>query len=121
MNLIVLVLAIILIESGGDNSAFNESENAAGCLQIRPVCIDDINRIVGEEKYCLADRYCRAKSVEMFEIYTSHYYNHFKKQILKANISEFEAKARIWNGGPRGWQKESTKKYWAKVKKQLEE
>jgi len=121
MNLIALILAIIMVESGGNNQAFNESENAAGCLQIRPICVKDINRIIGEEKYCLNDRYDRVKSIEMFKIYTSHYYNRFKKEICQANISEFEAKARIWNGGPLGWQKDSTKKYWLLVKEQLEE
>lgn len=30
-----------------------------------------------------------------------------------------EARARIWNGGPRGYRKDSTKKYWKKVKEAM--
>lgn len=119
MKLIVLILAIILVESSGNDSAFNADENAAGCLQIRPVCVNDVNRILGEKKYCLKDRFNRAKSIEIFKIYTNHYYNHYRKEIDKANISEFEAKARIWNGGPMGWKKKCTEKYWKLVQEEL--
>ena len=31
----------------------------------------------------------------------------------------YEVYARIWNGGPDGWKKRSTLKYWKKVKKEL--
>ena len=39
--------------------------------------------------------------------------------LKKLNISMSEAIARIHNGGPMGWRKESTKPYWEKVKKAM--
>ncbi len=52
------------------------------------------------------------KSKEMFFFYTDHY--------MKAyGLEGDEARARIWNGGPRGYRKDSTKKYWEKVKEAM--
>jgi hypothetical protein len=33
--------------------------------------------------------------------------------------SDEEIISRIWNGGPRGWNKSATKIYWDKVRKEL--
>ena len=53
------------------------------------------------------------KSKEMFWFYTNHY--------MKAyGLEGDEARARIWNGGPRGYRKESTEKYWEKVKEAMD-
>ena len=53
------------------------------------------------------------KSKEMFFFYTDHY--------MKAyGLEGPEARARIWNGGPRGYRKESTEQYWEKVKEAME-
>ena len=112
----LLILAIILIESGGDPKAYNQREQAAGLMQIRPIYVQDVNRILGEDRYTLDDRWCREKSIEMFVIYTRHYYNHYWRQIESMGMGEDEAKARIHNGGPRGWQKKATDEYWQKVK-----
>ena len=116
----LLIAIIIIVESGGDIKAFNKDECAAGCLQIRPIYLRDVNSILGEERYSLEDRFDREKSIEMFEIYTSHYYKHYFAQIESIGMSEVEAKARIHNGGPRGWQKKATDSYWLKVKAEME-
>lgn len=102
-----LIEAIIQVESVGNDSAYNKSEDAVGCLQIRPVMVREVNRLLKKRKnpkrYTLLNRWDRQKSIEMFLVFTK-------------NISKPEAKARCWNGGPKGMTKSATIKYWNKVK-----
>ena len=105
-----LVKAIIYVESRDNDSAYNRSEDAVGCLQIRPIMVREVNRLLQKRKddrvYTLSDRWNRQKSIEMFLVFTK-------------NISTSEAKARCWNGGPKGMTKSSTIKYWKKVKTKI--
>ena len=107
-----LIKALIYVESSNNDNAYSFYEGAAGALQIRCTMVRDVNRILRRQKsnqrYTYEDRWDRQKSIEMFNIYCNHY-----------NLVTLEEKARCWNGGPRGLQKLSTKKYWEKVKKQL--
>ena len=100
---------MIQVESRGNDSAYAKSENAAGCLQIRPVMVREVNRFLkkmGKDKrYTLEDRWSRVKSIEMFNIWCQ--YRHEE--------SSLEVIARSWNGGPRGPRKNSTIYYWNKV------
>jgi hypothetical protein len=104
-----LIEALIHVETNNGQNLFNENENAIGHLQIRPVMIDDINRIIGYEKYSHNDAWNKKKSIEMFWIY-QQYYN------PKMNL---EVAIRIWNGGPTGHQKTATLSYLDKVKFKL--
>ena len=90
-----LYSAIAAVESENNPNAFNPKENAAGLLQIRPICVVDCNRIVGFERWSLSDRYSPAASFEMFKLYVTYYQEHY-------DLSGPESAARIWNGGPRG-------------------
>ena len=45
-----LVDALILVESAGNERAFNKKENACGCLQIRPIMVREVNRILRKQK-----------------------------------------------------------------------
>jgi len=107
-----LIQALINVESANNDNAYRSCEGAAGALQIRRTMVRDVNRILRRQKsnqqYTYEDRWNRQKSIEMFNIYCNHY-----------NLVTPEEKARCWNGGPRGLQKLSTKRYWEKVKKQL--
>lgn len=38
-----------------------------------PILIEDANRIVGYDKYCLNDRFNRQKSIEIFNVVQNHY------------------------------------------------
>ena len=64
--------AVIEVESGGDDSAYNKRERAVGCLQIRPIAVREVNRLLEgygvDGKYTLDDRYDRGRSIEMFSI-----------------------------------------------------
>ena len=108
-----LLSSIMFVESSYNDSAYNASEDAVGCLQIRQTMVNDINRILkrqGKDKrYTYTDRWVRYKSVEMFEIYCSYY-----------GLNTAEEIARCWNGGPRGIQNPATVGYWNKVKNRME-
>ncbi len=103
-----LIDAIIYVESRGNTLAHNISEDAVGCLQIRPIMLREVNRLLGFQKYKLNDRWNKTKSIEMFNVIKNH-------TIDPSN----EKLARNWNGGCNGYKKPSTLKYWHKVKSQL--
>lgn len=108
-----LLSAIMFVESSYDDSAYNASEDAVGCLQIRKCMVDDVNRILKRMnsplRYSYNDRWMRYKSIEMFDIYCKYY-----------NLNTAEEIARCWNGGPRGMQNEMTVRYWEKVSSKLD-
>ena len=114
VNDLELINAIISIESSGRDNAYNESEDAVGCLQIRQCMVDDINRILKRQDsqlyYTYDDRWDRNKSIEMFNIFVDYYNLHTPEEI-----------ARCWNGGPRGINNPYTLGYWNKVELELEE
>ena len=93
------------VESGGDPRAFNLKENAAGLMQIRPIMVRDANRIIGREKWTLADRWNVEQSWQMFRLIVRYYHP-------KGSPEQW---ARTWNGGGKGAKKTSTLAYWAKV------
>ena len=103
-----LIAAIIQVESGGDTLAYNSKEDAVGCLQIRPIMVREVNRLVGKDSFTLSDRWSEAKSIQMFNVLRSH---------LKGATDE--EIARTWNGGYNGHKKQSTIKYWKKVRKNI--
>ena len=108
-----VVEGMILVESNGNDSAYNASEEAVGCLQIRPIMLREVNRILRKQgdtlRYELEDRWNRDKSLEMFHIWREYHHPNSTDEVI----------ARNWNGGPRGYEKESTIKYWKKVKGKL--
>lgn len=108
-----LVKSIATVESGKDPKAVGDDGNACGLLQIWPITVKDVNRILGESYYTDADRYDAGKSIEMFMVYSKHYAKH-------TNDWSAEGVARRWNGGPNGHNKKATVKYWLKVQKAME-
>ena len=103
-----LLNAVMAVESNFDTMAYNEKENAAGVLQIRPIMVREVNRLLGKDKYTLKDRWNKAKSIEMFNVIRSH--------IKGASNEEI---ARTWNGGYNGKNNPKTLGYWKKVRKQF--
>ncbi len=108
-----ILSAIIFVESSNNDSAYAANEDAVGCLQIRKCMVRDVNRILRRQKSPLSftydDRWSRAKSIKMFDVYCKHY-----------RLTTAEEIARCWNGGPQGMNNEITAKYWVKVKNQLD-
>ena len=113
----ILVNALIYVESKGNDSAIGDthlgSHYAVGALQIRPIMVKEVNRILklkGEtHRFKLKDRFSREKSIQMFVIWKEFHHKD----------SDFEAIARSWNGGPKGPKNPRTYSYWKKVEKQL--
>ncbi len=113
------VEAVIQVESRGNDLAYNERENAVGCLQIRPIMVKEVNRVLKTNKsnltFTLNDRWDRQKSIDMFDIIADEIYC----CVGLSQMEFFEIVARKWNGGPSGHKKTSTIAYWNKIKKQL--
>ena len=112
-----LVSALIFVESRGNDSAIGDrhliGNEAVGALQIRPIMVREVNRILKLQKsnkqFTLKDRFERAKSIEMFYIWKNYHHKN----------SDAEKIARNWNGGSKGYKLDRTEKYWLKVEKQL--
>ena len=104
-----LIAAIIQVESGGDTLAYNSKEDAVGCLQIRPIMVREVNRLLGKDSFTLKDRWSKVKSIQMFNILRSHLKGASDEQI-----------ARVWNGGYNGKNIPQTLQYWNKVKQYIQ-
>ena len=106
-----LVDALILVESAGNPNAFCKKENAVGCLQIRPIMVREVNRILrkqnSDKRFTKEDRWDCGLSKEMFYIWENYHHENSSNEVI----------ARNWNGGPRGYKKQSTEYYWNKVQK----
>ena len=106
-----LVDALILVESAGNPKAFNKKEKACGCLQIRPIMLREVNRILrkqnNDKRFTKEDRWSCGLSQEMFYIWRNYHHKDSSDEVI----------ARNWNGGPRGYKKQSTEHYWNKVQK----
>tara|TARA_B100000035_G_scaffold246064_1_gene214747 strand:- start:762 stop:1238 length:477 start_codon:yes stop_codon:yes gene_type:complete len=114
-NIITLVDALIIVESNGNPNAHCRKEKAVGCLQIRPIMLREVNRILRKQKstkrFSLEDRWDCGLSKEMFYIWRNWHHEDSSDEVI----------ARCWNGGPRGFKKKQTQHYWDKVKKLWEE
>ena len=112
-----LLYALIFVESRGNDSAIVDrhlvGNEAVGVLQIRPIMVREVNRICkrigSHQRFALKDRFDRDKSVHMFLIWKEFHHKD----------SSPEKIARNWNGGPKGYKKDRTIKYWNKIEKQL--
>ena len=76
--------------------------------KLRKDCsINIVKKSGSDERFKMKDRKNRNKSIRMFNIWADAYHK----------PSSFEKMARNWNGGPKGYKKSKTEKYWTKVKK----
>ena len=110
-----LLRAITYVESRGDNSAVGDGGLAYGSLQIHRGVVLDVNRVYGTN-YTHRDAFDRASAVDMFQKYLAIYA--VERRLGREPTRE--DKARIWNGGPNGFKKDVTRRYWAKVEAALE-
>lgn len=109
-----LLAAMRRIESGGDNSAVGDGGRSLGPLQIGRAYWQDAIEFAGvdwkyDEHVWDYDRSC---SVVRW---------YWQRYCQESYVSrDFETLARIHNGGPRGAEKNATKKYWRKVERELQ-
>ena len=113
-----LVDALIQIESQGNDNAIGDkhlTDKAFGCLQIRKPCVQDVNTIFGTNYTAEQMLGNRQLSLWVFARYMEIYATERK---LGRPVTD-EDRARIWNGGPTGYKRDSTIPYWEKVEKLL--
>ena len=109
--------AIVQVESSGNPRARNPATDAVGIAQITKTLVDDCNRIVGYKRFSYADRWNVRASREMFDIYLRFWGREYEKET--GNRCTDEIRARMWNGGPKGYRLKDTAAYWNLVKKHL--
>ena len=97
-----LVLAIGIVETKSDTTAYNPVEEAAGYFQIRPIRLLDYNNRTGSN-YTLIDLFNYEISEKIFLFYAD-----------KIGPYDFELIARKWNGNGR-----LTVNYWNRIKEYL--
>ena len=112
----MLISSLMIVESGGRADAIGDNGRAVGILQIHAECVQDVNRFAHTD-YTLADRSDETKSKEICTKYLLHYGKRYKTKTGKEPTAEILA--RIWNGGPRGYKNERTRRYWQKVQAEL--
>ena len=103
----LLLSALIQIESGGNDLAKGR-HGELGALQIRPIMVRDVNRIMGT-RYTHQQVTNRTISIFIANAYLSHYGKHLSDESL----------ARLWQGGPKGLRKTSTRAYARRVMRKL--
>ena len=104
----LLLSALIQIESGGNDHAKGR-HGELGALQIKPILVRDVNRIMGTH-YTHAQVTNRTIATFIANSYLAHY---------GKNLSD-ESLARLWQGGPKGAKKSSTRAYARRVMRELE-
>ncbi|MBI2100427.1 MAG: hypothetical protein HYT47_00145 [Candidatus Vogelbacteria bacterium] len=117
-GLFALLEVLVTVESGGNDWVIGDrhlTAKAYGLLQVRqPVC-DDYNRAHGTNHQARDLPGNRKLSKKICKWYLMTYGS--KKRLGREPTAE--DLARIWNGGPRGWQSRSTVRYWQRVKARL--
>lgn len=101
--------AIMAVESGGDAYAVGDGGRAIGCYQIHRAYWLDAMRILGED-WPYSDARDPVKAMAAVRAYTKHYARVAGVKWNAQNIS------RIHNGGPLGWKRPATLRYWQRVK-----
>jgi len=104
----LLLSALIQIESGGNDLAKGR-HGELGALQIKPILVRDVNRIMGTH-YAHQQVTNRAVATFIAESYFSHY---------GRNLSD-ESLARLWQGGPKALKRSSSRAYGRRVMRELE-
>jgi hypothetical protein len=97
-----LVLAIGIVETKNDTTAYNPVEEAAGYFQIRPIRLLDYNNRTGSN-YTMNDLFNYEISEKIFLFYAD-----------QIGPYDFELIARKWNGNGR-----QTVNYWKRIKEYL--
>lgn len=116
----IIITALISIESGGFVRAHNLKEDAVGILQIRPIMVKEVNRILelqgAEGNYTLEDRWNVQKSRRMCTYFLSYQYDRYvAKYGRKPSLRQL---AMSWNSG--GIFKECTAEYKKEVEMRLQ-
>lgn len=104
MNELLLAMMSILVLAE-DSSTDNLKENAIGIYQIRPIFVEDVNRIVklhgGDEVYKHEDARNARKAQQMIFVYLKYYGRQYKLAMGKE--PDARVLGMIHQGGPKGY------------------
>lgn len=87
----------------------NDGGRAAGPLQIHKIVVDDVNRVYNTSFQWPDDAHDIATAKRICTLYLDYWLQNVPNPTP-------QAAARIWNGGPNGWRKRATQKYWKSVR-----
>tara|TARA_R110000824_G_scaffold28928_2_gene96856 strand:- start:953 stop:1345 length:393 start_codon:yes stop_codon:yes gene_type:complete len=110
--MITLILALIAVESSGNPKAVGDDGLAYGILQMHSGYVADASEFAGET-WTHEDAFNPQISVKIFMAYMARYAT--SERLGRDPTAEDIA--RIHNGGPNGYKKAATQKYWQKVLK----
>lgn len=126
MNWLIFILALIAVEAPKTDEAALKAEKQGyyGCLQITQAVLDDVNvfyttdvvQWVGKPlslEDCRDPFVSRWVCVHYLEYWGTHY------TLETGKTPTYETMARIWNGGPQGYDRKATAKYWIKVEAEI--
>lgn len=109
MNYLLLLQLLINTENIPHDSRAVGLDNERGLLQIRPIAMREVNRKYGTE-FTVEDLSKSDTATRVGALYL---------QILADNFKEKEGRditlhnlVRCWNGGPDGYKKHCTRRYW---------
>ena len=111
-----LLEAIKQVESGGDSEAVGDNGQSIGAYQIQRAYFDDA---VGFSPKLGAYQYEDVKKDNVSLLVIRAYWGRYATRKRLGREPTLEDLARIHNGGPNGYKKQATEKYWAKVRKEL--
>lgn len=114
MSYLSLILALITIESNGNNDAIGDNGAAFGCLQMHAAYVQDAAEHAGED-WTHEDAFDRATAIQIITAYMARY----ATEDRLGRPPTAEDIARIHNGGPNGYKKTATDQYWIKVRAEI--
>lgn len=120
MNWIAFLAALIIVESGGDHNAVGDRHmrnKAYGVCQIRQPYLDDVNRIAGTHWTMQQVQSSPGLSRWCVVVYVKHYGKRYTR--LTGKPLTIEVAARLHNGGPNGWKKQSTDAHWQRMQEAM--
>jgi len=119
MNWTMFFVALAMVESTNDPTKVGDQHlehKAYGLYQIRQPYIDDVNEMFGSRyrtEHALNKRMAERIVFLYMRRYTPAY------TAVTGKPLNWEAAARMHNGGPTGWDKDSTLPHWIKMKREL--
>lgn len=114
ISIITLLLAMIQVESSGNDNAIGDNGASWGCLQLQAAYVQDAAEYANQD-WTHKDAFDRETAMEITMAYMARYATE-KRLGHKPTVEDI---ARIHNGGPNGYNKKATEKYWLKVKAEL--
>lgn len=110
-----LINSLILVESRGRDDAWNRAEDARGCLQIRHLVVDDYNLHNPDDEITHNEVFKRDVAMRVCRWYLEYWGRHSHLSGRDPLQLRYQVLSRIWNGGPAGFRKGATLKYWHRV------